>query len=78
MRIYEGNHAYEIERVLDPATQIVKGWRYNIYRVRPRDELLQSGDAPTKEAAEEAGRKALEEVLKTQHRGQNRRSKPAA
>lgn len=66
MRIYEGDYAYEIEPVLDPATQVSSGWRYKIYRIRPRDEMLRSGDAQTKEAAEELGRRALNEVLRTQ------------
>lgn len=65
MRIYEGDYAYEIEPVVDPATQVSSGWRYKLYRIRPRDELLRSGDAQTKEAAEELGRRALNEVLKS-------------
>jgi len=64
MRFYEGDYAYEIERVLDPATQLVSNWRWNVYRVRPGDELLRSGDALTQEAAEQAGRRALAEVLR--------------
>lgn len=66
MRIYEGDYAYEIESVVDPATQISSGWRYKVYRIRPRDELLRSGDARTKEAAEQLGRRALAEVLRIQ------------
>lgn len=45
MRFYEGDHAYEVERILDPATQLYSGWRYNLYRVRPGHELLRSGEA---------------------------------
>jgi hypothetical protein len=63
MRFYEGDHAYEVERVLDPATQLFTGWRYKIYRVRPNHELLRSGEAPTQEEAERAGRKALDAVI---------------
>ena len=74
MRIYEGDYAYEIESVIDPGTQVPSGWRYKVYRVRPRDELLRSGDAQTKEAAEDLGRRALHEVLRTQHAPE----KPAA
>jgi hypothetical protein len=65
MRIYEGDYAYEIEPVTDPATQVSSGWRYNVYRIRPVEELLRSGNAQTKEAAEDSGRRALEEVLRT-------------
>jgi hypothetical protein len=64
MRIYEGDYAYEIEQILDPETQLRTGWRYKIYRVRPGDQLLRSGGAPTREAAEEAGKQALADVLR--------------
>ena len=63
MRIYEGDHAYEIERVLDPATQLFKGWRYIVYQLRPTEQLLRSGETETQEEAELAGRKALTEVI---------------
>jgi len=66
MRFYEGDHAYEVERVLDPATQLYTGWRYKIYRVRPTHELLRSGEAPTQEEAERAGRKELESVIQAE------------
>ena len=68
MRFYEGDHAYEVERVLDPATQLYTGWRYKIYRVRPNHELLRSGEAPTREEAERAGRKELESMIKAEGR----------
>ena len=29
MRIYEGDYAYEVERVFDSATLVETGWRYN-------------------------------------------------
>lgn len=66
MRIYEGNFAYEIEPILDPRTQTNNGWRFNIYRVRPQDQLLRSETAATKEEAERAGKQALAEVMKEQ------------
>lgn len=68
MRFHEGDHAYEVERVLDPATQLYTGWRYKVYRVRPGDELLRSGDAPTQEEAEKAGRRALAAVIKAENK----------
>ena len=76
MRIYEGDHAYEIERILDPTTQLYKGWRYNVYRVRPTQQLLRSGEADTQEDAELAGRKALTEILNTDSK--NAKDRPAA
>ncbi len=74
MRIYEGDYAYEIERVFDPATQVSTGWRYRVYRIRPIDQLLRSGEVSTKEEAERAGKRALAEVL----RAESRPSKGAA
>ncbi len=77
MRIYEGDYAYEIERILDPATQVSSGWRYNVYRIRPRDELLRSGEAASKEQAEQKGKRLLADVVKAELRAAGR-NKPAA
>jgi hypothetical protein len=64
MRIYEGDYAYEIEQIINPETQLRSGWRYKIYRVRPGDEMLRSGEASTREEAEAAGKEALAEVIR--------------
>jgi hypothetical protein len=72
MRIYEDNYAYEIERVIDPATLVATGWKYNVYRVRPSNQLLQTGTAASREAAEVEGRRAV------QHAIQEEQKKPAA
>lgn len=63
MRFYEGDYAYEVERVLDPRTQLESGWRYNIYRVRPGHQLLRSGQAQTRQEAEQQGKRVLREVM---------------
>ena len=76
MRIYEGDHAYEIERILDPTTQLFKGWRYNVYRVRPIQQLLRSGETETQEEAELAGRNALTELVDADRK--NTEGRPAA
>ncbi len=68
MRIYEGDYAYEIERIIDPRTQLASSWRYNVYRIRPVDELLSSGQVSSKDEAEEAGKKALAQVIETAER----------
>ena len=76
MRIYEGDYAYEIEHVLDPETRVSKGWRVNVYRVRPQDQLLRSGVAASKEEAERAGKQVLQDVINEEQRtaGSTRRS----
>ena len=76
MRIYEGDHAYEIEQILNPETQVRSGWRYKVYRVRPSEHLLRSGEAASREAAEQAGKEALAQVLRDER--QTSGKKPAA
>jgi len=71
MRIYEDNYAYEIEQVLDPATLVPSGWKYNVYRVRPFQQLLQSGTAASRETAELEGRRAVQREIRQE-------GKPAA
>lgn len=66
MRIYEHDHAYEIERVMDPATRLYTGWRYNVYRIRPGQELLRTGQAATREEAEKAGKRALAQIVRAE------------
>jgi hypothetical protein len=73
MRIYEDNFAYEIEQVLDPATLVAAGWRYNVYRVRPTNELLHSGTAGSREAAETEGKRAVLRAIQ-----EAQKKKPAA
>ncbi len=78
MRIYEGDYAYEIERAVNPETQLTSGWRYNVYRIRPVDELLHSGMAATREEAEKTGSEALAEVIQTEEQARNDRKNRAA
>ena len=66
MRFYEGDYAYEIERIRDTATQVFTGWRYNVYRIWPGQKLLRSGDVPTQEEAETAAKAALSAVTRSQ------------
>jgi len=59
MRFYEGDYAYELERVRDHATQLFTGWRYNVYRIRPDQKIIRSGEASTQEEAAAAAQKTL-------------------
>ena len=67
MRIYEGDYAYEVEQVLDPSTLIRAGWKYNVYRVRPVNQLLHSGIAGSREEAELQGRHAVQHAIREEH-----------
>ena len=68
MRIYEGDYAYEIEQMLHPQTQVPTGWRYNVYRIRPWDQLIRTGKAATRDGAERAGKAAITDLLKLERR----------
>ena len=62
MRIHEGNFAYDLEQLRDPSTQLLQQWKYTIYRLRPVDERLSSGEAATKEEAEKKAKAALARI----------------
>jgi hypothetical protein len=66
MRIHENGFAYDLEQPRDPQTQLPLKWRYTVYKVRPMEEVLCSGEAETREEAE---RKARAEIAKIVKRG---------
>lgn len=74
MRFYEGDYAYELERVRDAATQVLTGWRYNVYRIRPDNRILRSGEARTQEEAESTARKALRSLMRAESEGERIRT----
>jgi hypothetical protein len=65
MRIHEGDFAYDLEQPIDPQTQLRSTWRFTLYRVKPADEKLGSGDAPTRAEAEKKAKAALAKLVKT-------------
>lgn len=62
MRVYEDDYAYEVEPVIDSSTQICQAWRYNVYRIRPAEQLLNSGQVATREEAEKTGKIVLKQL----------------
>lgn len=66
MRIREGQFGYDLEQRVDPLTQIRSNWRYTIYRLHPSEQILEHGEAPTREAAEKAARAVVSRLLKSQ------------
>ena len=64
MRIHEGDFAYDLEQPRDPLTQLALKWRYRIFRVRPMEELVSSGEADTREEAEKNARNAIRGMRK--------------
>ena len=61
MLIHEGEFAYDIEQQRDPATQLLRNWKYTVFRLRPVEIAISRGEAPTRAEAEV---KALEDVAR--------------
>lgn len=62
MRIHEGDFAYDLEQPVDPLTQLRSKWKFTVYKVRPAEHKLASGEAETREAAEKKARSALAKI----------------
>jgi hypothetical protein len=62
MRIHEGDLAYDLEQPIDPLTQLRSKWRFTIYRVKPAEEKLGSGEAATKAETEKKAKSALAKI----------------
>ena len=62
MRIHEGDLAYDLEQPIDPLTQLRSKWRFTLYRVKPAEEKLGSGEASTKAEAEKKAKSALAKI----------------
>lgn len=52
MRIHEGDFAYDLEQQRDPLTQLLRNWKYTVFRLRPVEMIISGGEAPTREEAE--------------------------
>jgi len=59
MRIHEGDFAYDLEQPIDPLTQLRSKWKFTLFRIRPSEEKLASGEADTRDTAEKKARAAL-------------------
>ena len=69
MRIHDkGDYAYDLEQNVDPMTQLRTGWSVKVFRVRPTEQLLEKGEADTREEAEKQGRRAIARMLQRERR----------
>ena len=66
MRIHEGNFAYDLEQIRDPQTQLVLNWRFTVFQLRPVEEAILRGEAPTRPEAEKKAKGALSRLLSSQ------------
>lgn len=59
MRIHEGDFAYDLEQPVDPLTQLRSKWKFTVFRIRPAEAKLASGEADTRDSAEKKAKAAL-------------------
>lgn len=62
MRIHEGDFAYDLEQPVDPVTQLRSKWKFTLYKIRPAEHKLASGEAETRDAAERKAKAALAKI----------------
>jgi len=64
MRIHdEADFAYDLEQPRDPQTQLALNWRFTVYRLRPVEEVVARGDAPTRMGAEKKAKLVIGRLL---------------
>lgn len=65
MRIHEGDFAYDLEQPVDPLTQLRSKWKFTLYKIRPSEQRLTSGEADTRKEAEKKARTELARVARS-------------
>jgi hypothetical protein len=64
MRIhYEGDFAYDLVQPRDPQTQLALNWKFAVYRLRPVEEIVAKGEAPTRAEAERKAKSTIRGLL---------------
>ena len=59
MRIHEGVYAYDIAQPRDPLTQLALKWKFTVYRLRPVERVVTSGEAETFADAEKKAKRSI-------------------
>ncbi len=69
MRIHDkGDYAYDLEQTIDPATQLRTGWSFHVFLLRPTEQVIESGQASSREEAEKQAKRAISRVLQRERR----------
>ena len=69
MRIHhEANFAYDLEQPRDPQTQLALDWRFTVYRLRPVEEIVARGEAPTRVGAEKKAKIVISRLLSSERK----------
>ena len=64
MRIREGDYAYDLEQKIDPLTQVRQDWKFTVYLVHPTEQVVERGQAKTREEAEQQAQSAMLRIRK--------------
>lgn len=69
MRIHDkGDYAYDLEQSVDPSTQLKTGWNFHIFRLRPIEQVLEGGQANTREDAEKLAKRAITRIVQRERK----------
>ena len=64
MKIHDkADYAYDLEQSIDPATQLRKGWHFHVFRLRPVEQMLEEGEAGSREDAEKQAKKVITRMV---------------
>jgi len=65
---HEANFAYDLEQPRDPQTQLALDWRFTVYRLRPVEEIVARGEAPTRVGAEKKAKIVISRLLSSERK----------
>lgn len=69
MRIHDkGDYAYDLEQSVDPSTQLKTGWNFHIFRLRPVEQVIEGGQANTREDAEKLAKRAITRMVQRERK----------
>jgi hypothetical protein len=69
MRIHDrDDYAYELEQSVDSLTQLRTGWNFRVFRVRPTEQVIDKGEAPSREEAEKLAKRVISRAVQREKR----------
>jgi hypothetical protein len=69
MRIHDkGDYAYDLEQTVDSATQLRTGWNFRVFLLRPTEQVIESGQAKSREEAEKQAKRVISKIYLRERR----------
>lgn len=69
MRIHDkGDYAYDLEQPIDPHTQLRTGWNFQIFRLRPVEQVVDRGEAQSRAEAEKLAKRAISRIVQRERK----------